>query len=57
MVTERGLPVAKIVPLRGTQRTDSRRERLARAGVLQLGAVDVGAGVLKALLAEREEGR
>jgi len=67
VVTERGLPVAKIVPLRGTQRTDSRRERLARAGVLQLGAgrlrgsllkppkgpVDVGAGVLKALLAER----
>ena len=71
VVTDRGAPVAKIVPLRGTERTDSRRERLARAGVLQLGTgrirssllrppkgrSDVGAGVLKVLLAERDEGR
>jgi prevent-host-death family protein len=71
VVTERGLPVAKIVPLRGAERADSRRERLARAGVLQLGSGrirdsllkppkgrrNVGAGVLRALLAEREEGR
>ncbi|PYO38284.1 MAG: prevent-host-death protein [Candidatus Rokuibacteriota bacterium] len=71
VVTERGLPVAKIVPLRGAERADSRRERLARAGVLQLGTgrirgsllkppkgrANVGAGVLRALLAEREEGR
>ena len=71
LVTERGLPVAKIVPRRGAERTDSRRERLARAGVLQLGTgrirgsllklpkgrANVGAGVLRALLAEREKGR
>ncbi len=71
VVTERGVPVAKIVPLRGAELAETRRERLARAGVLQLGTgrvrasllkppkgrVGVGAGVLKALLAEREEGR
>lgn len=71
VVTDRGLPVAKIVPLRHAERADSRRERLARAGVLQLGtgrirasllkppkgSADVGAGVLRALLAERDEGR
>jgi len=71
VVTERGLPVAKIVPLRGPDRADSRRERLARAGLLQLGTgrvratllkapkgpEEVGAGVLRALLEEREHGR
>ena len=58
-------------PLQGAERAESRRERLARAGVLQLGtgrvrasllkppkgSVEVGAGVLKALLEEREKGR
>jgi prevent-host-death family protein len=71
VITERGLPVAKIVPLRATEARESRRERLAKAGLLQLGSgrvrasllrppkgpVEVGAGVLGALLAEREEGR
>jgi len=71
VITERGHPVAKIVPLRADETRDSRRERLARAGVLQLGTgrirasllkppkgpAGVGAGVLKALLEEREEGR
>jgi prevent-host-death family protein len=71
VITERGLPVAKIVPLPATESHDSRRERLARAGLLQLGSgkaryrrfkvpkgsVDIGAGVLGALLADREEGR
>jgi prevent-host-death family protein len=70
LVTERGLPVAKLVPLRTGEERSSRRHRLARAGLLQLGAgrvraallraprgARVGTGVLKALLAEREEGR
>ncbi len=71
VITERGQPIARIVPLRSTEAHDSRRERLARAGRLQLGSgrvrasllrppkgpPDVGAGVLRALLAEREDGR
>jgi prevent-host-death family protein len=70
VVTERGRPVAKIVPLRGADRADSRRERLSRAGLLLLGTGRlrpilrkppkgplVGTGVLRALLRERAEGR
>ncbi len=70
IVTERGLPVAKIVPLRAAEARDSRRERLAKAGLLQLGSGRIppillkppkgprrGFGVLKALLDERAEGR
>ena len=70
IVTERGLPVAKIVPLRAAEGLDARRERLAKAGLLQLGSGRIspillkppkgprrGFGVLKALLEERAEGR
>ncbi len=71
VITERGLPVAKLVPLRATERRESRRERLARAGLLQLGRGRVrasllelprgpraaGRGVLEALLAERRAAR
>jgi prevent-host-death family protein len=71
VVTERGVPVAKIVPLVAAERAPSRREQLARTGLLQLGTgrarasllkppkgpVKLGAGVLKALLEERAEGR
>lgn len=70
LVTERGLPVAKIVPLRAAEALDSRRERLAKAGLLRLGSGRIsplllkppkgprrGFGVLKALLDERAEGR
>lgn len=71
VITERGRPVAKIVALRGAERSESRRERLARAGVLSLGTgrlrpallkpprgpASIGAGVLRALLDERAEGR
>jgi len=70
VVTERGLPVAKIVPLRSSEGAESRRERLARAGVLQLGTgrlrpsllkpprgPRVGDSVLEALLEERRQGR
>jgi prevent-host-death family protein len=70
IVTERGVPVAKLVPLRAAERRDSRRERLARAGLLRLGAgkirasflrvpkgPPVGASVVQALLNERRQGR
>lgn len=70
VITDRGRPVAKIVALRGADRADSRRERLARAGLLVLGTgrlrlilrkppkgCPAGTGVLRALLRERAEGR
>lgn len=71
LVTERGSPIAKLVPLKGAVKKDSRRERLARAGLLILGRGRIrkelltppkgdprlGAEVLEALLEERREGR
>jgi prevent-host-death family protein len=71
VITERGLPVAKLVPLAGEESRRSRRERLARAGLLQprrgrmrasllkppRGPMAVGRGVLAALLAERRDAR
>lgn len=70
VITDRGRPVAKLVPLGGAERAQSRRVRLARAGLLMLGTgrlrpalrkppqgPSTGAGVLRAMLAERAEGR
>jgi prevent-host-death family protein len=71
IITERGRPVARLTALPGTDKARSRRERLARAGVLTLGTgrlrpelrrpprgpVAAGNGVLRALLEERAEGR
>ena len=71
LITERGVPIAKLVPLGLSVRRRSRRERLAREGRLILGRGRVrqellrppqgdpsmGAGVLAALLEERAEGR
>jgi prevent-host-death family protein len=69
IITERGRPVAMLVALRGAERTEARRERLARAGLLMLGTQRlparlrkrprgplVGDAVLRAL-DEREQGR
>lgn len=67
VITERGVPVARIVPLDDTERKSTRRARLARSGLLKPGrgrmpkwflAPPVGAptGVVDALLAERREG-
>jgi len=68
LITERGLPIAKLVPL-GAE-PEARRRRLGEGGVIQLGrgrirkmlcsppeGSMVGEGVLAELLAEREEGR
>ena len=70
IVTEHGVPVAKLVGLSADDRKGSRRTRLAVAGTLKLGRGKArrallappsdelpGDGVLAALLAEREDGR
>ena len=66
VITERGLPVARVVPLDDAERKSTRRTRLSRTGIVRVGrgrlpkllqqtpsGPDVGAGVLSALLAER----
>lgn len=70
IVTNRGRPVAKLVPLESPERRITRRERLTRSGLLMPGrgkirktllspprGKSLGTGVLAALLAEREENR
>jgi prevent-host-death family protein len=70
LVTERGRPVAKLVPLPPAAGRESRRKRLIRAGILLPGTgripaallraprgPRVGDAVVKLLLAERREGR
>ena len=69
VITERGIPVARLVPLAPEEKRATREERLVRSGAIrppaaprrQLGAPKLqrGAGraVLEALLAERGESR
>ena len=71
LVTDRGQPVAKLVPISAEVRRGSRRERLVREGLLvpgrgrirasllrpPAGRADRGRSVLDALLEERREGR
>jgi len=71
VVTDRGQPVAKIVPIGGSARRGTRRERLVREGMLlpgrgrarasllrpPAGSATKGRAVLDALLEERREGR
>ena len=70
LVTERGVPIAKIVPLDRIAQRAGRRDRLAKAGLLRPGrgrirtalrhppaGAPIGAGILAALLADRKEGR
>jgi len=71
LVTDRGEPVAKLVPIAAEARRGSRRERLVRQGLLIPGRGRVRASLLKppagnaargravldALLEERREGR
>ena len=71
IITERGLPVAKLVPLDGKQKAASEREQLIREGLLipgrgkvrdellipPKGDPTVGRSVLDALLEERRTGR
>lgn len=68
VVTERGVPIARMVPLDEHDRKSTRRLRLSRAGLIKPGrgrlpkllqeppaGEPLGAGVLDALLAERGE--
>jgi prevent-host-death family protein len=69
VITERGIPIARIAPLAPDERRATREDRLIRAGVLRpaagkrkaLGAPKLkrgaGAAVLSALVADRDEGR
>ncbi|MGH9463612.1 MAG: type II toxin-antitoxin system Phd/YefM family antitoxin [Vicinamibacteria bacterium] len=71
LITERGEPIAKLVPLDTAEKRGPRRERLAKAGLLRLGtgtvprscltapegSQEIGEAVLAALLSERREGR
>ncbi len=70
LITERGSPIAKLVPLSAGAGREGRRARLAAAGVLSLGrgrlraafrtppkGKAIGADILAALSAERDEGR
>lgn len=73
VITEHGLPVAKIVPLDPAEREESRERRLVKAGLMipargkkpawllkpLKGSADTkgGASVLAALIEERREGR
>jgi prevent-host-death family protein len=71
LITERGTPIARLVPLDHAVARESREERLARKGLLVLGRgrfrkalltapegdPGIGASVLAALLEERREGR
>ena len=70
VITERGVPVARVVPLDDSERRSTRRMRLSRAGVIKPGHArlpktlqtppdgpPVGHDVLAALLAERGESR
>ena len=70
LVTERGVPVARIVPLEPTERRATRRLRLLRSGMIRPGkgrvrkellappaGEMVGGSVLDALLAERASDR
>jgi len=67
VITERGVPVARVVPLDDGQRRSTRRLRLTRGGLMKPGRGKLPAvlkkapsgaasGVLAALLAERGDG-
>ncbi len=71
VITDRGAPVARLVPLEGEVEKDARIERLVREGRLIPGSgrfpeslltpppgdPDLGASILAALIEDRREGR
>jgi prevent-host-death family protein len=69
VITERGVPVARVLPLDDAERRSTRRVRLTRSGTVRAGrgrlprilqqppkGPDVGGTVVDALLAERGDG-
>ena len=70
LVTERGRPIARLVPAPGAEPSSDRRSRLIRAGILRASSTKLAAellkpspvrdpegNVLRALLEERRSGR
>ena len=70
LITDRGTPIARLLPLERRVARDSREERLVRKGLLRPGRgfsdellkppkgdPSIGASVLAALIEERREGR
>jgi prevent-host-death family protein len=71
LITDRGVPIAKLVPIDAAGKEEARIRKLAAEGLLTLakrrlprelleppkGDPNQGRGVLEALLAERDEGR
>jgi prevent-host-death family protein len=69
VITERGIPVARIAPLAPEEKRSTREERLIRSGAMRPATAprtplgmpksgrNAGAAVLTALLDERAEGR
>lgn len=70
VVTERGVPIARLAPLGATERRATRRDRLTRGGLLRVGkgrarkslaspptGDEVGGAVLAALVADRRDSR
>ncbi len=70
LITEHGVPIARLVPLDSKRKRSRRRQIMAREGLLRLGkgkvrsllrsppeGAAVGESILSALLSEREEGR
>jgi prevent-host-death family protein len=70
LVTERGRPVARLVPAFGAESAGERKKRLVRAGILREGSAKLGPELLKpspvadpegktlrGLLEERRSGR
>ncbi len=71
LITDRGSPLAMLVPIDSSRRRNARCQRLAAGGLLRLGKrrmpksllvppkgpQNIGKGVLSALLSERDEGR
>lgn len=57
IITDRGRAVAKITPIKGTERAESRREVLVRSGLLRPPAAKLGRGFWSTLRGEDPSGR
>jgi prevent-host-death family protein len=56
-VTERGRPIARLVPLDAEATQEARMQRLARAGIVRLPTRTLSPSVLRASRVEDPEGR
>jgi prevent-host-death family protein len=55
LVTERGRPVARLVPALEAESADERKKRLVRAGILRAGSIRLSSDLLKpSSVADRE---